>query len=81
MGVTAPVHPNRAAAGGVVGRVSPPLGRDYSGACEPEWVGQDAEFIAEQIAALSEVQIDAEGEAVQREAVSASPAPPVTEGV
>jgi putative flavoprotein involved in K+ transport len=45
------------------------------------WVGEDAGFIAEQIAALAEVQIGGEDRAQQREAVSASPATPVREGV
>jgi putative flavoprotein involved in K+ transport len=44
------------------------------------WVGEDAEFIAEQINAFAEAQTSAEGHAIESEAVSAPSATPVTEG-
>jgi putative flavoprotein involved in K+ transport len=44
------------------------------------WVKDDAEFIAEQIAALAEVRLSADGDATERDAVSAPAATPVTEG-
>jgi putative flavoprotein involved in K+ transport len=44
------------------------------------WVKDDAEFIAEQIAALAEAAVSVEGDAIEREAVSAPAATPVTEG-
>jgi putative flavoprotein involved in K+ transport len=44
------------------------------------WVKDDAQFIAEQIAALAEVRVSAEREAIESEAVSAPPATPVAEG-
>ncbi len=44
------------------------------------WVKDDAEFIAQQIAAVAEVRVSAEGAAIETEAVSAPAATPVTEG-
>jgi len=44
------------------------------------WVKDDAEFLAEQIAALAEVRLSAESDAPEAAAISAPAATPVTEG-